>query len=136
MNAHVAPYWHRVSEGKFRVTFRAGHEIFVTKDKGNASGTGWFGLARTLLWKQVADCSAEGQGCPWRGYPGGLNRIFFSDITKDTGGAGENAYASLGLTHLSEAYMMTILHEMGHGWMGWPHSFTELRCSPTPAVRS
>jgi hypothetical protein len=28
--------------------------------------------------------------------------------------------------------METIVHEIGHGWMGWPHSFTELPWEPFP----
>ena len=132
MNAHVAPYWDRVSEGKFRVTFRAGLDIDLHERGGRTAGTGWFGLARTYLWMEVADCHDEWQGCPWRGYPGGLSRILFSDITSDTGGAASHAFGGLGLIHLRAADMMTILHEMGHGWMGWPHSFTELRWQSRP----
>ncbi len=130
LNTHVAPYWDRVSEGKFRVTFRAGEEIDLGESEVRAMGTGWFYLARTILWKQVADCSGASRRCPWRGEPGGLSRILFSDVTSDTGGAASNAFGSLGLIHLSEAYMATILHEMGHGWMSWPHSFAELLWQP------
>ena len=33
---------------------------------------------------------------------------------------------------LRDADMETIVHEIGHGWMGWPHSFTELPWEPFP----
>ena len=128
MNTHIAPYFRRISGGKFRVTFRAGKDL---KDlPGRAGGTGWFGLARTYLWMEVANCHAEWQGCPWRGYPGGLSRIMFSDVTSDTGGSGYNAWSEFGLIHLQNANMEIIIHEMGHGWMQWPHSFTELQWHP------
>ena len=131
MNAHVVSYWYRVSEGKLRVTFRAGLDIDLQGKGARASGAGWFDLARTYLWTEVADCHAEWQGCPWRGYPGGLSRIMFSDIATDTGGSASSAFGEMGLVLLQYAKMETILHEMGHGWMLWPHSFTELKWHPS-----
>ena len=126
MNTHVAPYFERISQGRFRITFRAGLDIDLHERGGRAAGTGWFGLARTYLWMEVADCHAEWQGCKWLGYPGGLSRIYFSDVTSDTGGAASHAFSELGLILLQTADMATLLHEMGHGWMLWPHSFAEL----------
>ena len=131
MNTHVAPYWQRVSGGRLRVTFRAGLDIDLHEKGGRTSGTGWFGLARTYLWMEVADCHAEWQGCPFRGYPGGLNRILFSDVTSDTGGSAYNGFGEMGLILLQNAKLETIVHEMGHGWMLWPHSFTELQWHPS-----
>ena len=130
MNTHVAPYLRRVSGGRFRVTFRAGLDIDLHERGGRAAGTGWFGLARTYLWMEVADCHDEWQGCPWRGYPGGLSRILFNDISSDSGGSAFNAFGEFGLIQLQDANMELIVHEMGHGWMGWPHSFTELKWQP------
>ena len=129
MNTHIAPYFRRISGGKFRVTFRAGQDIDLHERGGRAGGIGWFGLARTYLWTEVANCHAEPE-CPWRGYPGGLSRIMFSDVTSDTGGSGYNAWSEFGLIHLQNANMEIIIHEMGHGWMQWPHSFTELQWHP------
>ena len=126
MNTHIAPYFQRVSEDRFRITFRAGYEIDLNERGGQAVGAAWFGLARTYLWMEVGFC----QTCPWRGYPGGLSRILFSDVTTDTGGYGSNAFSDLGLILLQNADMETIIHEMGHGWMRWPHSFTELPWQP------
>ena len=130
MNTHVAPYLRRVSGGRFRVTFRAGLDIDLHERGGKAGGVGWFGLARTYLWTEVANCHAEWQGCPWRGYPGGLSRILFNDISSDSGGSAFNAFGEFGLIQLQNANMEMIVHEMGHGWMGWPHSFTELKWLP------
>ena len=64
------------------------------------------------------------------GDPRGLNRILFSDVTSDTGGNADNGLGSFGLIHLQNANMEIIVHEMGHGWMQWPHSFTELQWHP------
>ena len=132
MNTHIAPYFQRISGGKLRVTFRAGYDIDVGKLEGVFAGTGWFGRADTYFWDKVADCSAPHQGCPWRGEPRGLNRIFSHDVTSYTEANADNGFGRLGLIHLRNANMATILHEIGHGWMGWAHSFTELPWQPYP----
>lgn len=60
------------------------------------------------------------------GAPGGLNRILLNDVAADTAGAAYNGRARFGLASLREEDMETIVHEMGHGWMAWPHSFAEV----------
>ena len=129
MNTYVAPYWHRVSKGKFRVAFRAGENLEIPRDTGDfiGHGTGWYKRAEILIWHKVNYCR-----CPWRGYPGGLNRIFFFDPTYYTSGSASNGLGHLGLIQMKRANMPHILHEMGHGWMGWPHSFAELLWRPQP----
>ena len=131
MNTHVAPYLQRISGGKLRVTFRAGYDIDVGKLGGGLAGIGWFGRADTYFWDKVADCSAP-QGCLWHGGPRGLNRIFSHDVTSYTQANADNGFGRLGLIHLRNANMATILHEIGHGWMEWPHSFTELQSQRYP----
>ena len=135
MNAHVATYWRRVSEGKFRVTFRAGGDYEIPRDTGDYRGylTGWIRGAEILVWRKV--------GWTWhrhreRGEPGGLNRIFFFDLKGYTHGSASNGLGKLGLIQMKTANMPHILHEMGHGWMDWPHSFTELLWQPRPGGES
>ena len=127
MNTHVAPYLQRISGGKLRVTFLKGEDIDLAGKGERVTGSGWYNLAHSLLWNKVAPCSSEDQDCHDRGSPGGLSRILLSDVTSDTGGDASNGFGRLGLILLQNADMATILHEIGHGWMEWPHSFTELQ---------
>ncbi len=118
LNAHVAPYYRQMSGGALRITFRGGFDFPVT---GNGTVQAveeqWLGL--------VVE-----PGCCDLGQPGGLNRLLFNDVANDTGGDAYNGFAHLGLVSLREANMETIVHEIGHGWMGWPHSYTELLWEP------
>lgn len=118
LNAHVAPYYRQMSEGALRITFRGGFDFQVA---GNGTVQAveeqWLGL--------VVE-----PGCCDLGQPGGLNRLLFNDVANDSGGDAYNGFAHLGLVSLREANMETIVHEIGHGWMGWPHSYTELLWEP------
>ena len=64
--------------------------------------------------------------CERHGFPGGLNRIILNDVSADTAGEGILGWARFGLVSLRNADMHLVVHEMGHAWMGWPHSFTEI----------
>ena len=77
----------------------------------------------------VMDCrgkAADSYPCDL-GAPGGLNRILLTDVTQDTGGDAFNAAARMGLVSLRTANMENLVHEIGHGWMLWPHSYAEVR---------
>ena len=115
LNQHVAPYFRRISQDSLRITFREGNEFDVEGDGGP-------GDAQTQQFKLVGACL---EGCEY-GAPGGLNRILVNDVASDTGGEAYNGWARFGLVSFQAAYMETIVHEMGHGWMAWPHSYSEV----------
>ena len=117
LNQHVGPYFRRVSQDKLRMRFREGNEFQVPGDGGP-------GDAQLQQFRSVGACLAPA-GCE-HGAPGGLNRILLSDVASDTGGQAYNGWAQFGLASFQDAYMETIVHEMGHGWMSWPHSFAEV----------
>lgn len=115
LNTYVGPYFRRVSEEKLRITFHAGNEFEVGGD-GSPSETEdqQFRLAGACL-----------DGCTY-GAPGGLNRILLPDVASDSGGRAYNGWAAFGLVSLRDENMETIVHEMGHAWMAWPHSYSEV----------
>lgn len=124
LNAHIAAHYLKVSEGKLHIVFRAGHDFSVEGDGTPAE-------AEDQLMATVADCWNANPGCRDFGQPGGLDRILFNDVAVDAGGSAYNGFARLGLVSLRDADMETIVHEIGHGWMWWPHSFTELPWEPS-----
>ena len=115
LNQYVAPYFRRISQDNLRMTFHEGNEFTVEGDGGPED-------AKIQQFKLVGACL---DGCR-HGDPGGLNRILLNDVASDTGGLSYNGWAHLGLASFQAAYMETIVHEMGHGWMAWPHSFSEV----------
>lgn len=117
LNEYVAAYFKRVSENRLRIEFRAGSEFEVPGD-GSPSE------AEHEQFRRVGACLGE-HGCEY-GAPGGLNRFLLTDVASDTGGRAYNGWAGFGLASLVEANMETIVHEMGHGWMSWPHSYAEV----------
>ena len=119
LNQYVAPYFRRISQDNFRITFQQGHEFMVEGEGGPQD-------AEMQQHKLVGACL---DGCRY-GRPGGLNRFLLSDVASDTGGRAYNGWAGFGLVSLRDAYMETIVHEMGHGWMSWPHSFSEVPWQP------
>ena len=127
LNDNVAAYYRKISQGKLQMTFVAGEEF-------QASGRGtpqevenqWFALIG------IVGCGSndtDRPGCRW-GAPGALNRFFLNDVKSFSGGSAWNGYAELGLVTLKNAVMTTLVHEIGHGWMFWPHSYTELPWNP------
>ena len=115
LNEYVAAYFRRVSEDKFRITFQAGNDFMVPGD-GSPSE------AENEQYRLVGACL---DGCE-HGAPGGLNRMLLTDVAADTAGRAYNGWAGFGLASLRDANMELIVHEIGHGWMAWPHSFTEV----------
>ncbi len=122
LNRYVAPYYRRVSENNLRITFHAGKEFTVGGD-GSPGATEDQQLTELGICVDVDDCEREGA-------PGGLNRILLNDVSADTGGAAYNGWARFGLVSFRDANMEIIVHEMGHAWMGWPHSYAELPWVP------
>ena len=115
LNTYVAFYFRRVSGDRLRITFHAGHDFAVPGDGSpSAMQNRQFRLLRACL----DECE--------HGAPGGLNRILLHDVAADTAGEAYNGWARLGLASLRDENMETVVHEMGHGWMAWPHSFTEV----------
>ncbi len=128
LNAHVATYYRRVSEGRFRITFQAGNDFPVGGD-----GTLW--AARDTVIESIAGCWITLPGCRDFGMPGGLSRILLNDIPFLGYAYASNTWGEFSLALLDQGRMDTIVHEIGHGWMGWPHSFTELPWSVKPVNR-
>ena len=124
LNQYVAPYFRRVSQDNLRITFHEGNEFKVEGDGGP-------GDAEDQQFKLAGACL---DGCRY-GAPGGLNRILLNDVASDTGGEGFNGWARFGLASFQAAYMETIVHEMGHAWMAWPHSFSEVPWRPQAGAR-
>ena len=122
LNQYVAPYFRRISQENLRMTFHEGNEF-------NVEGDGGPGNAQLQQFKLVGACL---DGCEYGG-PGGLNRILLNDVASDTGGEAYNGWARFGLASFRSAYMETIVHEMGHGWMAWPHSYSEVRWRANPS---
>ena len=119
LNTYVAFYFRRVSADQLRIAFHAGHEFEV---RGDGSPT----ETENQQFRLVRACL---DGCV-HGAPGGLNRILLNDVAADTAGRAYNGWASFGLASLREENMEIVVHEMGHGWMAWPHSFAEVGWRP------
>ncbi|MXZ12467.1 MAG: hypothetical protein F4Y78_00435 [Candidatus Dadabacteria bacterium] len=124
LNQHVAAYYRRISQGNLRITFHSGNEFRVG---GNGSWAAALNqqLAELGICEGLADCDSY---LRQHGHPSGLNRILLNDVGNDTGGIALDSgqWVSLGLASFRLAYMETIVHEIGHAWLGWPHSYTEL----------
>lgn len=120
LNTYVAAYFRRISQDRFRITFQAGHEFVVPGDGSPI-------VANNEQFRLAGACP---EGCAY-GAPGGLNRILLNDVDVDAGGSAYNGWSQFGLVLLRGENMETIVHEMGHGWMSWPHSFTDLPWLPS-----
>ena len=118
LNRHVARYFRRVSEDNLRITFHQGNDFEVDGDGGARA-------AEDQSFRLAGACPDD---CTYA--PGGLNRILFNDVEAATGGGAFNGKASLGLVNFRDAIMETIVHEIGHGWMAWPHSYAEVPWRP------
>lgn len=130
LNTHIAPYYEKISEGKLRMRFHAGND-FPLEGRGSPDDV----RGQQLRLAGVIDCrgdAAASDPCTL-GDPGGLNRLLLTDVTADGGGDAYNGSARFGLVSLREANMETLVHEIGHGWMNWPHSFAEVLWYPNGA---
>ena len=124
LNTHVAAYFGHVSEGRLRMRFHAGND-FALEGEGSPDDV----QGQQLRLAGVMDCrgpAANAYPCDL-GAPGGLNRLLLTDVTTDRGGDAFNGSARFGLVSLREANLETLVHEIGHGWMNWPHSYAEVR---------
>ncbi len=126
LNTHVTSWFQKISEGKLRMRFQAGFD-FAAEGQGSPDDA----RAQQLRLAGVNECGDQAGGWPcYLLEPRGLNRLLLSDVATDTGGSGDNGMVRFGLVSLREANMGVIVHEIGHTWMAWPHSFTELRWLP------
>ena len=127
LNTHVAAYYERISEGKLKMRFHAGND-FDLEGEGTPDDV----QNQQLRLANVMDClgaAADAYPCD-EGAPGGLNRLLLTDVTTDTGGDAYNGSARFGLASLRQANMELLIHEIGHGWMNWPHSYGEVAWYP------
>ena len=115
LNTYVATYFRRISQDRLRILFHAGYEF-------NVEGNGSPDEMREQHHRLLGACL---EGCDM-GAPGGLNRILLDDVASHTGGNAFNGSAHFGLVSLRDENMETIVHEIGHGWMAWPHSYAEV----------
>ena len=123
LNEHIATYYHKISEGKLTMRFYAGNDFKLGGD-GSPNEV----QDQQLREAGIMDCrgkAADKYPCD-QGAPGGLNRILLTDVTQDTGGDAFNGSTRFGLVSLRTANMETLVHEMGHAWMAWPHSYPEV----------
>ena len=124
LNTHVASYFEKISEGKLRMRFHVGND-FALEGEGSPDDV----RGQQLRLAGVMDCrgkAADSYPCG-QGDPGALNRLLLTDVTTDRGGDAFNGSVRMGLVSLREANMEALVHEMGHAWMGWPHSHAEVR---------
>lgn len=122
LNEHVAPFYRRLSEGKFRITFSPGAD-FEVGDDGSPD-------AMHRQQKEITGWTCgDDEACQLYAW-GAMNRLLFTDVANDTGGRAWNGWAAMGLVHIADARMETIIHEIGHAWMLWPHSFAEVLWRP------
>ncbi len=127
LNTYVAAYYARISDEKLTMRFHAGVEFNL---EGEASPEDVH--SQHMHAAGLQDCRgemAESQQCI-NGALGGINRILLTDVTADGGGFAWNGSAQFGLVSLRQANMATIVHEIGHGWMFWPHSYAEVLWRP------
>ena len=123
LNENVARYYRKISEGKLRIEFVPGLD-FELEGEGRPEDV----HDQQMRLAGIMDCHSqvkENYPCN-QGAPGGLNRILLTDVTSDTGGDAFNGSARMGLVSLRIANMETIVHEIGHAWMNWPHSYEEV----------
>ncbi len=124
LNTHVAAYFGKMSEGKLRMRFHAGND-FALEGEGSPDDV----RGQQLRLAGVMDCRGEAADrypCDV-GDPGAMNRLLLTDVATDRGGDAFNGSVRMGLVSLREANMEALVHEMGHAWMGWPHSHAEVR---------
>ena len=129
LNDNIAAYFRKISDGKLRMNFVAGHDF-----QASGAATPQDAEDQWLALIGIVGCDPENPdmpGCRW-GRPGALNRFILNDVSGYTGGSAWNGYADFGLVSLKYAVMTTLVHEIGHGWMFWPHSYTELPWKPNP----
>ena len=130
LNTHVAAYFRKISQGKLRMRFVPGHDF-----QASGRGTPQEVEDQWLALIGVVGCDPNDPnrpGCRW-GMPGALNRFILNDVRSSSGGSAWNGYADFGLVSLKHAVMPTLVHEIGHGWMFWPHSYVELPWRPDPS---
>ncbi len=129
LNTHVAAYFGKISQGKLRMSFVPGVE-FTPSGLGTPQDVQdqWLALAGVVGCDPNAP---DAPGCRW-GMPGALNRLLLDDVGVSSGGSAWNGSAEFGLVSLQTSRMTTLVHEIGHGWMFWPHSYIELPWRPDP----
>ncbi len=127
LNDNVAAYFRTISNGKLQMTFVAGHDF-----QASGRATPQEVEDQWLALIGVVECYPDDPNKPGcqGGMPGALNRIILNDVQVYSGGSAWNGYADFGLVSLQHAVMPTLVHEIGHGWMFWPHSYIELPWRP------
>ncbi len=126
LNEYVAAYYRRISSGKLRFSFAPGSDFVVEGDGSHDTAK-----KQQLRLAGIRDC-AEGdtRALCTLSEPAGIHRILLVDVTAYSAGQGFAGSADFGLVSVSQASMQVLVHEIGHGWMNWPHSFTEIGWKP------
>lgn len=121
LNEHVARYYRKISEDKLRITFLQGVEFDVPGD----------GSLKRLEehWLELIGADCTGQGCEGS-IPGGLNRARFHDVESAGSASGAIGLLRMGLIAFRTQNMHQFVHEIGHAWMTWSHSYAELLWKP------
>ncbi len=127
LNENVAAYYTKISQGKLRMRFLEGIE-FALEGVGSPQDVEEQHMRVTGLRDCRGD-AGQSQQCSY-GALGGINRLLLTDVTADTGGFAYNGSAQFGLVSLRKANMEVLVHEIGHGWMQWPHSYAEVLWKP------
>ena len=129
LNTHIAAYFRKISKGKLQMSFVPGVEFQVSgRATPQDAENEWLALIGIVGCDQD---DPDKPGCKL-GKPGALNRFFLNDVKSSSGGSAWNGYAEFGLVTLQQAVMPTLVHEIGHAWMFWPHSYVELPWRPDP----
>ncbi len=127
LNDNVAAYFRKISGGKLQMTFVPGHDF-----QASGGATPQEVENQWLALIGIVGCdpdNPDAPGCRW-GMPGALNRLILNDVQGFSSGSAWNGYADFGLVAVKHAVMPTLIHEIGHSWMLWPHSYVELPWKP------
>ena len=124
LNVHVAAFFRRISEEQLRMKFLVGEEFDAPGDGSPA--------AILMHQRNLVGACLEGR-CRY-GAPGGLNRILLSDVGVDRAGFAWGGRGSFGIWSFVNRFLVTMVHEIGHGWMGWPHSYPEVPWAPADGL--
>ena len=129
LNTHVAAYYGKISQGKLTMRFTPGVE-FSLEGEGSPEDV----EEQHMRVLGLRDCRGEAvfSSLCIHGALGGINRLLLTDVTADGGGFAYNGSAQFGLVSLRTANMELLVHEIGHGWMNWPHSYAEIRWRVNP----
>lgn len=119
LNDHVAPYYRKISRGAFRLSFLEGEDFVVSGDGSPAEMQG--------RHREIQRIECDDYPCS-HSAAGAANRLLFVDT--ETGAGAWNGNITMGLQFMTDADMEVVVHEIGHAWLFWPHSYAEVMWQP------